>query len=328
MQKIGKLGKALKERFDYDVAGLPAWTDNTMPVVITDLINNSEFLSSLTLESDVKGTKEIALLNADVTLQAKVACTPSPDGSVIFTKANLTTVPLYMGIEFCNEDLNGKMTQILNKLGLSMQNGQLPSDLETVLGAYLGKLLQRKAQLIVVSGDTTSIDPELVLMNGLRHILVNNADVLTYDAADATMTSTNAYTQFIGVHDKIPTELFDNEMTIKLYTGRTEARKCITAWNTLNPYNHIDVINTKSSVSFILPGTNVEVVTLPELDGKSEIYAIPLDLTFLGVDSLDDMNFEVKYNAYTDQLKAEASFRLGTQIVWGQYFVRLHLLNS
>jgi hypothetical protein len=233
-----------------------------------------------------------------------------------------------MGIEFCNEDLNGKMTQILNKLGLKMQDGQLPADLETVLGAYLGKLLQRKAQLVVVSGDTSSIDPELVLMNGLRHILVNDADVLTYDAADATMTSTNAYTQFIGVHDKIPTELFDNEMTIKLYTGRTEARKCITAWNTANQYDHVVVTNTKSSVSFILPGTNVEVVTLPELDGKSEIYAIPLDLTFLGVDSLDDMNFEVKYDAYNDKLKAEASFRLGTQIVWGQYFVRLHLLNS
>jgi len=328
MNKIGKLGKALKEKFDYDVSGLPAWTDNTMPVVITDLINNSEFLNSLTLESDVKGTKEIALLNADVTLQAKVACTPSPDGSVIFTKANLTTVPLYMGIEFCNEDLNGKMTQILNKLGLKMQDGQLPSDLETILGAYLGKLLQRKAQLLVVSGDTTSLDAELVLMNGLRQILVNNADVLTFDAPDATMTTTNAYSQFLGVHDKIPTELFDNEMTIKIYTGRTEARKCITAWNTANQYDHVDVVNTKSSVSFILPGTNVEVVTLPELDGKSEVYAMPMDLTFLGVDSLDDMNFEVKYDAYNDKLKAEASFRLGTQIVWGQYFVRLELLNS
>ena len=142
---MSKLKKSLKDKFDYDVSGLPAWTDNTMPNMIPDLIANSEFLGTMTLEEDVKGTREIALLNADVTLQAKVACTPSPDGSVIFTKANLTTVPLYAGIEFCNEDLNTKMTQILNRMGLKMQDGQLPAELESILMAYLLKQLERKA---------------------------------------------------------------------------------------------------------------------------------------------------------------------------------------
>ena len=147
---MSKLGKQLKEKFDYDVTGLPAWTDNTMPNVITDLIENSSFLGRLTLEENVKGTKEIALLNADITLQAKVNCTPSPDGSVIFTKKDLTTVPLYAGIKFCNEDLNEKMTQVLNVLGLKRQEGQLPAPLEDILMAYLLKLSQRKAQRLVI----------------------------------------------------------------------------------------------------------------------------------------------------------------------------------
>ena len=108
------LKRTLKEKFDYDVSDLGAWTDNTLPSIVTDVIENSEFLSSLTLEEGVKGTKEIAMLTADVTLQAKANCTPSPDGSVIFTGKDLVTKPLYAGIEFCNEDLNTKMTQILN----------------------------------------------------------------------------------------------------------------------------------------------------------------------------------------------------------------------
>ena len=325
---MSKLKNQLKEKFDYDVALIPAWTDNTMPNVITDLIENSTFLSKLTVEEGIKGTKEIALLNADIALQAKVACTPSPDGSVIFTKENLTTVPLYMGIEFCNEDLNGKMTQVLNVLGLKRQDGQLPAALNEILMAYLMKQAQRKAQRLAVSGDTTSLDAELVLMNGLRQRLVNDADVLTYNAADATMTDSNAYTQAYGVYKAIPTELFDNGMEVAIYTGRTEAQKIIAQWNTSNPYDRIVFTEEGASLSFVLPQTAVKVITLPELNGKSEMYAIPLSLVFLGVDSPEDMSFDVKYNEYTDQLKAEASFRLGIAHVWGQYFVRLHLLNS
>ncbi len=324
---MSKLKKILKEKFDYDVSALPAWTDNTMPNVITDLIDNSAFLSSLTLEEGVKGTKEIALLNADVELQAKVGCTPSPDGSVVFTKKNLTTVPLYAGIEFCNEDLNSKMTQVLNVLGLKRQNGQLPAELETILMAYLMKRLQRKAQRLVVLGDTGSLDAELALLNGVRYLINNDVTVVDYFSTEASITSSNAYAIAMGLYGTIPTELFDNDMTVSIYTGRTEAVKILTDWNNANPYNQVTVPNG-SSMEFDLPLTNVKVISLPELDGLSEMYAIPTALTFLGVDSPEDMTFDIKYDDYDDKLKAECSFRLGTQIVWGQYFTRLQLAVS
>jgi hypothetical protein len=44
---MSKLKKSLKDKFDYDVTGLPAWTDNTMPNMIPDLIANSEFLGTM-----------------------------------------------------------------------------------------------------------------------------------------------------------------------------------------------------------------------------------------------------------------------------------------
>jgi len=326
---MSKLKKALKEKFDYDVTGLPSWTDNTMPNVITDLIENSEFLSTMTLEENVKGTKEIALLNADVTLQAKVACTPSPDGSVIFTKENLTTVPLYAGIEFCNEDLNTKMTQVLNVLGLKRQDGQLPAALETILMAYLMKQLQRKAQRLVIKGDTTSIDPELALMNGLVYRINNNTDVVDYMSSEASITATNAYAIAYGLFKAIPVELFDNGVEVKIYCGRSTALLILEDWNQANPYTQVSVpANNGTSMTFTLPLTNVEVVSLPELNNTSEMYAIPLSLTFLGVDAMEDMTYDIKYDDYDDKLKAECSFRLGTQIVWGQYFTRLQLAVS
>lgn len=326
---MSKLKKALKEQFDYDVTGLPSWTDNTMPNVITDVIENSNFLSKLTLEENVKGTKEIALLNADVTLQAKVACTPSPDGSVIFTKENLTTVPLYMGIEFCNEDLNTKMTQVLNVLGLKRQEGQLPAALESILMAYLMKNLQRKAQRLVILGDTTSIDPELALMNGLRYRINNNVDVVDYMSTEASITASNAYSIAYGLFKSIPAELFDNGIEIEIFMGRDKALLVLEDWNQANPYSQIPVPADKgTSMEFLLPLTNITISTLPELNGTNEMWALPLSLAFLGVDAMDDMTYDIKYDDYDDKLKAEASFRLGTQIVWGQYFTRLQLAVS
>lgn len=326
---IGRLGKALKEKFDYDVTGLPAWTDNTMPNVITDLINNSNFLGKMTLEENVKGTKEIALLNADVTLQAKVSCTPSPDGSVIFTKTDLVTVPLYAGIEFCNEDLNSKMTQVLNALGMKRQEGQLPAPLEDILMAYLMKNLQRKAQRLVILGDTGSLDAELALMNGLRYRINNNTSVVDYMSTESSITASNAYAIAYGLFKTIPAELFDNGVTVEIFCGRDVALLILEDWNNANPYTQVPVpADNGTSMEFMLPLTNVKVVTLPELTGTEEMWALPLSLTFLGVDSTDDMVYDIKYDAYDEKLKAECSFRLGTNIVWGEYFTRLELMVS
>jgi len=323
-----KLSRQLKEKFDYDVSGLPAWTDNTMPNVITDLIENSEFLGMLTLEENVKGTKEIALLNADITLQAKVSCTPSPDGSVIFTKANLTTVPLYAGIEFCNEDLNGKMTQILNALGMKRQEGQLPAPLEDILMAYLLKKLQRKAQRLVVLGDTASLDAELALMEGLRERINNDTSVVDYMSAQASITSSNAYDIAYGLYTSISTELLDAGTPIAMFMGRDKALFVLQDWNAANPYSQVAVPAGGTSIRFTLPLTNIEIITLPELGSTNEMWVLPLSLVFLGVDSVDDMTFDIKYDAYDEKLKAEASFRLGVQIVWGEYFTRLQLAVS
>ena len=318
-----RLDKTLKEKFGYDVSGLAAWKDNNLPNITTDLVSTSTFLDKLMLEEGVKGSREIALLSSSVSLQAKAACAPSPDGSVVFTEKVLTTKPLYMGVEFCNESLNTKMTQVLNALGMKNQDGQLPAPLETILMAYLTKQLQKKAERIVWLGDTTSLDTELVHFDGLVKTLKADASVLKTTTTYATITNVNGYAAAYEVFTKIPAEIFDNQMPIALYTGRTEALNIIAAWNTSNPYDRIQPINEGGALRFTLPQTNVEVVTVPSLDASNEIFAVPTSLVFLGTDAREDENFDIKYDSYNEKLKVDTSFRLGVQYVFPQYFVRV-----
>jgi hypothetical protein len=325
-EMIERFNQKKKERFDYDNTALPAWGDNTMPDFITDLIEDSTFLSDLTLEEGVKGYRDIALLNADITLQAKAGCTTSPDGSVVFTEKRLTTVLLQAGIEFCNEDLNGKITQILNVLGVKRQNGQLPAELESILIAYLTRLISKKAQNLVLSGDTTSPDAELALMDGLRKIIYASADVkvvTTAVTAGTGWTDSNGYDLAKELYKGIDTEVLDNGIPIKMYMGRNEALTVLEQWNQANPYSQREVDSNTTNMQFELPLMGIQIETLPQLNGTGEAIVMPLSLAFLGTDEMSDMDLEIKYDDYNDKLKAEASFRLGTQIVWDKYFTRL-----
>lgn len=316
-----------KEKFDYDNTALPAWGENTMPDMITDLIGNSTFLSELTLEEGVKGYKDIQLLNADIQLRAKTGCTTSPDGSVIFTEKRIETKLLQVGIEFCNEDLNGKITQILNVIGLKKQNGQLPAELEQILMAYLMRLTQRKAQRVVVAGDTASLDTELALFDGLTKLIYTSADVTVYTSPITVAvgwTDANGYDIAKGLYKAIDTEILDNGLPVAMYVGRTEALTILEQWNQANPYSQRDVPSSDStSLEFDLPLFPIKIKSLPELNGTGKAYVLPLSLSFLGTDEMSDMDLEIKYDNYNDKLKAEASFRLGVQIVWDKYFTRL-----
>ena len=140
--------------------------------------------------------------------------------------------------------------------------------------------------------------------------------------------STNAYSAAVEVYKAIPADLLDSGKEVVIFTGRTEALNILAQYNAANPYTQITPENIGGSLKFLLPLTNIYVQTVPQLNGLNLIYAFAPSYVFLGVDSPEDMSFDVKYNEYTDQLKAEASFRLGIAHVWGQYFVRLHLLNS
>ena len=320
---MGKFEKTLKEKFNIDVAGLSPWTDNTLPNIESNLIANSEFLSMLSLESGLKGTREIALLSMSVPLKAKAACTPSPDGSVVLTKKSLSTVPLYQGVTFCNESLNSTMYQVLNTLGLKMQNGQLPADLEVIVMSYLLKMSQKKAQDLVWLGITNSGNPDLVHFNGLNKQFLDDTAILKTTTTYATIGPSDAYSAAVEVYKAIPADLLDSGKEVVIFTGRTEALNILAQYNAANPYTQITPENIGGSLKFLLPLTNIYVQTVPQLNGLNLIYAFAPSYVFLGVDSPEDQSFDVKYNDYTEELKAEASFRLGVTYVFPQYIVKL-----
>ena len=320
-----KFAQKLEEKFNFDVTALPAYTDEQSENFITDVVESSDFLGRLTLETGVKGKKTIKLLNADMTLQTMSGCTPEPDGAVTFTGRDLETKRLYVGIEFCNEDLNSKYTQILNVLGVKRQDATLP--LEEILLAYLGKLLKRKAQRVIILGDTDSVDPDLLHFDGLLKRVKADASVNVAQSLETAFDSTNGYDILKTLYGEIPPEVFDDGLAMEIVTGRQEARACIDqVWNDKDFNAKIDATDENGSLSFELPTTATTVRTIPELNGTGEAIAFIYPYAFVGTDLEEDMDsLAIKYDDYDNKLKAEAMFRLGTNFVLPQYWTRLRL---
>ena len=328
MRVDSKFALRLKDRFDFDVSALPAYTDEQATEFLTDLIESSNFLSKLQVEEDVKGSKTIKLLNGDVTLQEVTGCTLTPDGSIVFDGKNLVTKRLGMAIKFCNEDLNGKFTQMLNVIGSNRQDSEMV--LEAVIMAYIAQLVKRKSQRLALLGDTDSIDPELAISDGFIKKFDADGDMEVYYSAETAIDDTNGYTIVKGLIDTIPAIVFDKALNMSIIIGRTEALGVIAQYDTLFPTkNSIVYTDVDGVMSFTFPNTTVRVETVPELNGLNKAYSVCWDYMFLGTDLESDMDgLSIKYDDYINELKAEGLFRLGVEFVLGQYFTRTHLAIS
>jgi len=318
MNKNAKIYQTLrKEKFGFDVDALPAYTNEESGEFIQDLIGSSTWLSNLTVLEGVKGKETIKLLEADIAINAFEGCTVTSEGEVVFDGRDIETKRLQSSIEFCNDDLNGKYTQILNAIGANRQDLEMP--LEEVLKAYLAKRLMQKIQRLILLGDTTSLNTDLAHFDGAIKLIENDADVVTVPV-EATLFETAQ-----GVIAGIDEDVFDNEVAHEVIVSRTTAQGILNEIYADKDYNAltIDVDRANGQLSFILPTTNTRIRSINTLKGNNNMYAVCYPYMFIGTDLESDWQaLELKIDDYNNKIKMEVFYRLGFQFVLPQYFVR------
>ena len=325
-----KFEKQFEQKFDFDVSTLPEYVHDQSNTFVTDIVETSTFMSTgFTLMENVKHKETIKLLSADMALQTMTGCTPSPSGTVTFTDRTIETSRLYMGMEFCNEELVQKYTQMLLDVGASRQDESIV--LQDVLVAYLTMVLQRKAQRVAMLGDTDSIDPDLLHFDGMVKLLTNDPDILVAQSDQSTIDETNGYDVLKTVYNKIPTAVKQDGLGYLIVCGYETARACIDQVYKDKDFsaNFEHSEDAEGVITFTLPTTNVRVMSVVELNGTDNVFSWISSYAFLGTDAESDMDdLEVLYFAYERKLKIEAIFREGVQFILPQYWVKLRLLPS
>jgi hypothetical protein len=322
------LKSRLKTQFSYDVSGLGVYVDEQSDEIFTDLIYGSGLTSRINVMEEVKGSKEIKLLNVDFDLQLADSCTLSDDGTVTFTDKALATKRVGVQFSLCNENLNDTWAQMLLAIGANRQDRDMP--LEDVITAYVVKKARKKNQDLMFKGDTTSLDDNLNIYDGFIKLFMNDASIVVATRTGATITAANGFDNALSVYNAIPGEVHDNEIPVELITGRTEARAILAQiWDDKDYNALVDFTDVNGEISFVLPTTNVTVRSYPQLDGRNQIFGVPYMFMFFGTDLEADMDgFFARYLEDSENIRFGAKWRSGIQWVYEQYFVRLAIAAS
>jgi hypothetical protein len=272
-----------------------------------------------------KSAVQIPLMDTDAVFQAD-GCGYSPSGTTSFTQRTVTVGKIQVSETICPKNFEAYFTQEALKAGSTYEDFGNAQFLE----AYLAKKNARIAAQIETSiwqGDVTgSGGANLNKFDGLIRLIDlgsptdANVSGFTGVATITTITSSNVVAATEGIYKAIPAEVMAKG-DVKIFCGYDWYRLLILAYRALNlfSYNPQDV----NAQSFILPGTNIEVVPVNGLNTTGDAYAISLSNMVLAVDlENEENNYRVFYSMDNDEIRTKVSFKVGVNVAFTNEVVK------
>ena len=274
-----------------------------------------------------KSVVAIPLMDTDAVFQAD-GCGYSPSGTTSFTQRTITVGKIQVSETICPKNFESVFLQEALKAGSTYEDFGNAQFLE----AYLAKKNARIAAQIetaIWQGDITgSGGANLNKFDGLIRLIDSgspvDANVSGFTGVSgspiSTVTSTNVVAATEGIYKAIPAEVMAKG-DVKIFCGYDWYRLLILAYRALNlfSYNPQDV----NAQSFILPGTNIEVVPVNGLNGTGDAYAISLSNMVLAVDlENEESNYRVHYSFDNDEIRTKVSFKVGVNVAFTNEVVK------
>ena len=267
---------------------------------------------------NAKSVVAIPLMDTDATFQTD-SCSFDASGTTTFTQRNITVGKIKVEEKICPKDLEAYFTQEALKAGSTYEDfGN--ADFQA---AYLAKKnLRIAAQLETAlwQGDTASGNGNLSKFDGLIKLIGAgspvDANVLAYTglAPITTITQSNVVAATEGIYKAIPAAVLAKG-DVKIFVGNDWFRLLIMAYRGLNlfAYNPQD----SNASTFILPATNVEVVSVNGLNTTGNAYAISLSNMALAVDLVDEeTNYTMWYSQDNNDVRFRAAFKCGVNVAF------------
>ena len=304
-------------------SGLSTYTKQLVKPLLTsavlDATTQQMIMDGGTVIPGVKGSISLPIMDTDAAFQTD-ACGWSASGTTTFSQRTL--VPGKMKIEeaICTKSLEQYYTSEALRAGSTYTdfgNDQFQA-------AYLAKKNARIAaqlETAIWQGDITGSTANLTQFDGLSKILrlaatSVNANVSGYTGVSGspitTVNASNVVAATEGIFKAIPVEVL-KKGDVKIFVGTDWYRLLILAYRALNLFSY----NPQDSAakSFILPGTDVEIVAVNGLNTTGDAYAISLSNLYLGVDlEAESQNYSLFYNELDNEVRFRASWKIGVQV--------------
>jgi hypothetical protein len=303
-------------------SGLSAYTKQLVKPLLTSAVFEAKtqqlILANGIVIPNVKSSVAIPLMESDAVFGTQ-SCSFDASGTTTFSQRSITVGKIKVEEKICPKDMEAYFTQEALKAGSTYEDfGN--SDFQA---AYLAKKNSRIAaqlETAIWQGDTTSATANLNKFDGLQKLIAAgspvdaNVSAFTGVATITTVTASNVVAATEGIFKAIPVAVL-GKGDVKIFVGNDWYRLLILAYRALNlfAYNPQD----SQAQSFILPGTNVEVVSVNGLNGTGDAYAISLSNMAIAVDLVDEETaYRLWYSEDNNDVRFRAEWKFGTNVAF------------
>ena len=303
-------------------SGLSAYTKQLVKPLLTSAVFDAKtqqlIMSNGVVLTGVKSSASIPLMDTDAVFGTQ-SCSFDASGTTTFSQRTVTVGKIKVEEKICPKDLEAYFTQEALKAGSTYEdfgNAEFQK-------AYLDKKNARIASQIGVAlwqGDTSSGTANLNKFDGLIKLIDAGSPVdanvsgFTGVATITTITQSNVIAATEGIYKAIPVEVL-NKGDVKIFVGNDWFRLLIMAYRALNLYSY----NPKDSDSrsFILPGTDIEVLAVNGLNGTGDAYAFSLSNACMAVDLEDEeTNYKMWYSEDNNDVRFRVEFKIGVNVAY------------
>lgn len=267
---------------------------------------------------NAKSVVAIPLMDTDAVFQTD-SCSFDPSGTTSITQRTISVGKIKIEEKICPKDLENYFVQEILKSGSTYEDfGN--ADFQKV---YLDKKNIRIAAQLETAlwqGDTSSGTANLNKFDGLSKLIVAGSPVdanvsgYTGVATISTITQSNVVAATEGIYKAIPAAVMAKG-DVKIFVGNDWYRLLIMAYRALNlfSYNPQD----SQAATFILPGTNVEVVSVNGLNGTGDAFAISLSNIAMAVDLVDEEGaYDMWWSRDNNDVRFRVAFKMGVNVAF------------
>lgn len=304
-----------------DLTGLSTYTNQLIKPLLTSAVFDGKTQTMIKdsgiVIPNAKSVVAIPLMDTDAVFQTD-NCEYNPSGTTSFTQRTISVGRIKIEETICPKDLELFFTQLALKSGSTYEEFGNADFQE----AYLAKKNARiSAQLetCLWQGDTTGTTT-LNKFDGLTKLInagsAVNANTSGFIGASVitTITQTNVISATEAIFKAIPVAVL-TKGDVKIFVGNDWYRLLIMAYRALNmfAYNPQDA----NSGSFILPATNIEVVSTNGLNGLGDAFAISMSNIAMAVDLVDEpQSYKMWYSEDNNQVRFRVAFKMGVNVAF------------
>ena len=303
-------------------SGISAYTKQEIAPLLTEAVFAAKTQSLLKaggiLLPKTKSSVKVPKLATNANFQTD-SCGWNPSGTTTLSQATVTVGKIKIEETICPKDFEAYFSQEALKAGSTYEDFGW-ADFQAKFTEQKNKMIAKQLEVGIWQGDTTSANLNLVPFDGLIKLIDAgspvDANVSGYVSGGpiATITAANVVSVLNAVYKAIPVEIIDAE-DLKVMCGNDVYRLAVLAYQALNLYNY--KVDGDANQTFVIPGTNVELVAVNGLNGTGDIYATTLSNIAMAFDlEAEEENYMIWYSKDNNEVRYRVAFKLGVNVAY------------